>query len=121
MPIIHISGASGSGKSTLGQKLSTYFTVFDLDRILFDFVKQCEESKESAKSIFENWIYRYQTHLNNLISQQTQDPKKVLIFVGLNTSIGSINFRKSTFTPPKHFYDLHATHKFYIDLTTEIL
>jgi adenylate kinase family enzyme len=120
MPIIHICGASGSGKTTLGHKLCEYYKrkaiVIDLDIMLFEYVKKLEESKLSVEVIEDTWIKLYQSHLDEEINKIKN---KLTIFVGLNTSIGSINFRGKKFDPPKHFYDLHADKTYYIDLPEE--
>jgi len=50
------------------------------------------------------------------------DSWKSIIFVGLNTDLGSLGFRNDKLKPPKTFYNIHADYKFYIDiLVNEIL
>lgn len=121
MTIIHICGASGSGKTTIGEMLARRLrkgvAVIDLDDLLFKFVREQEESKESRKAIQDQWIFRYQALIDETIHRYFS--VNLLIFVGLNSSIGSFNFRGSKFQPPDHFYDLRADHKIYIDLPEE--
>jgi len=44
---------------------------------------------------------------------------KPIIFVGLNTDLGSINIHGNVFKQPRAFYDVRADYKFYIDLSVE--
>lgn len=117
--IIHISGASGSGKTTLGNKLKEIFQdtiiIKDLDDLLFEFVKNQENNNISTNLVIKNWKKNYQKHINNFINNQN----KPIVFVGLNTDLGSLGFRNTKITPPKTIYDIKAKHKFYIDLPIE--
>jgi len=87
--IIHISGPSGSGKTTLGNKLKEKFknkiVVKDLDDLLFEFVMIKEKSKYPVSTILKNWKEDYQKYIDKYIKNQN----KPIIFVGLNTDLGS--------------------------------
>jgi len=119
MVIIHISGASGSGKTTLGNKIKEELggkvLVKDLDDLFFDFVKIKEKSKESLEELKKNWKKEYQEFIYDFINEQM----KPIIFVGLNTDLGSINIHGNVFKQPRAFYDVRADYKFYIDLSVE--
>jgi broad-specificity NMP kinase len=108
--IIHISGASGSGKTTLGNKLKNKFgnkiIVKDLDNLRDMFIKSFYGNKK--------WTYidavKYQDYINNFINKQ----KKPIIFVGLNDN--------TRFGEDKTlYYDVHSSHKFYIELDDRII
>jgi hypothetical protein len=71
-----------------------------------------EKSKKSDSTILETWKKDYQSYIDDYIEKQ----KKPIIFVGLNTDLGSLGFRNKKLTPPKAFYNVHADHKYYIDL-----
>jgi len=120
--IIHISGPSGSGKTTLGnkikEKLKNKIVVKDLDDLLFEFVMMKEKSKQNTSIILKKWKKEYQKYIDNYIENQN----KSIIFVGLNTDLGSFGFRNDKLKPPKAFYNIHADYKFYIDIpVNEIL
>jgi len=119
MVIIHISGASGSGKTTGGNKIKEELggkvLVKDLDDLFFDFVKIKEKSKESLEELKKNWKKEYQEFIYDFINEQM----KPIIFVGLNTDLGSINIHGNVFKQPRAFYDVRADYKFYIDLSVE--
>jgi len=120
--IIHISGPSGSGKTTLGnkikEKLRNKIVVKDLDDLLFEFVMMKEKSKQNTSIILKKWKKEYQKYIDNYIENQN----KSIIFVGLNTDLGSFGFRNDKLKPPKAFYNIHADYKFYIDIpVNEIL
>lgn len=117
--IIHISGPSGSGKTTLGnklkKKLGKKIIVKDLDDLLFEFVMMKEKSKERTSTILKNWKKEYQQFIDDFIEKQ----KKPIIFVGLNTDLGSLGFRNKKLKPPKAFYNIYSDYNFYIDLPLE--
>ena len=117
--IIHISGSSGSGKTTLGNKIKNRLgdkvIVKDLDDLLFEFVMMKEKSKQRTSTILKNWKNDYQKYIDEFIEKQ----KKPIIFVGLNTDLGSLGFRNNKLTPPKAFYNVYADYIFYIDLPLE--
>ena len=116
--IIHISGPSGSGKTTLGNKIKEQFKskiiVKDLDDLLFEFVMIKEKSKYPVSTILKNWKEDYQKYIDKYIKNQN----KPIIFVGLNTDLGSLGFRNDKLKVPKAFYNVYANYKFYIDLPT---
>ncbi len=101
--IIHICGASGSGKTTLGNKLEKYFknkiVVKDLDSLRDEHIK---ESYDTSKGWSVDEI-KYQKFIDNFIKKQ----KKPIVFVGLNDNRLGIK---------KIYYNVHAEHKFYIDI-----
>jgi adenylate kinase family enzyme len=120
--IIHISGPSGSGKTFMGyrikEKLGDKVIVADLDDLLSEFVMIKEKSKQATSDILDTWEKDYQQYINDYIEKQ----EKPIVFVGLNTNLGSIDFRNKKITPPQAFYDIPADYKFYIDLAiNEIL
>ena len=104
--IIHISGPSGAGKTTLGNKLKTKYNdkiiVKDIDDLRSEFMKEHYGNKE--------WDVidkdAYQQYIDNFINKQD----KPLIFVGLN---------HMPWWHPDLYYDMHSTHKFYIDISNE--
>lgn len=114
--IIHISGPSGSGKTFMGyrikEKLGDKVIVADLDDLLSEFVMIKEKSKQATSDILDTWEKDYQQYINDYIEKQ----EKPIVFVGLNTNLGSIDFRNKKITPPQAFYDIPADYKFYIDL-----
>jgi len=106
--IIHISGASGSGKTTLGNKLKEHFkskiVVKDIDYIRMEFIK--EHYRDKKWDVIDKDAY--QQYIDDYIDKQD----KPLIFVGLNNM------------PWWHkdlYYDMHPTHKFYINIPNEIV
>jgi len=106
--VIHISGASGSGKTTLGNKLKEKFgnkiVVKDLD-ILRD--EHSDEAYDKTKpwSIDE---VKYQKYIDNYVTKQN----KPLILVGLNDNPRGTK---------KIYYNVHAQHRYYIDLDGNII
>lgn len=99
--IIHISGAPGSGKTTIGKelkgKINSDIPVIDLDD-LFDIFMAENEFKFDSKL--------YQEYIDRTIAQSS----KPLIFVGLNMDMGHT----------KTLYNIHPTHKYYIDIPLDI-
>ncbi len=106
--IIHISGASGSGKTTLGKKLERKYgnkiAVKDIDDLRMEFIKENYGDREwdiIDKDAYQKFIDDYIDKIN-----------KPLIFVGLNNM------------PWWHedlYYNMHPTHKFYINLNDETI
>ena len=105
--IIHISGPSGAGKTTLGNKLEKYsnkIIVKDIDDLRVEFIK--EHYGDKKWDVIDKDAY--QQYIDDYIDKQD----KPLIFVGLNNM------------PWWHkdlYYDMHPTHKFYIDIPDEII
>jgi adenylate kinase family enzyme len=101
--IIHICGASGSGKTTLGNKFKSKKNIIvkDLDDLRDEFIKSFYGNKR--------WSYinedAYQKYLDDFINKQT----KTIIFTGLNDNT---RFGKNK----RLYYNIHADHKYYIDL-----
>lgn len=101
--IIHVSGPSGSGKTTIGNRLKQMFEnkiiVKDIDDLRDDFIKEYYGN--------EKWTIidkdAYQKYIDSYVSRQT----KPLVFVGLNNM---------PFFHPDHYYNMHSTHNFYIQL-----
>jgi adenylate kinase family enzyme len=106
--IIHICGASGSGKTTLGNKLQTKYKrkiyVKDLDDLRQEFIIANYDT--SKKYSFSET--KYQKYIDSFISKHSNKP---LIIVGLNDN----HFGKSK----SMYYNLHADHRYYIDITDE--
>jgi adenylate kinase family enzyme len=107
--IIHISGPSGSGKSYLSSKLKdkfgSKFELIELDNVRADFVKDNYKEKDYKK--IKNFDkQKFQKHLDKLIKSKD----KPVIIEGLN------HFH---WWDIDHYYDLHATHKYYIDLDVD--
>lgn len=109
--IIHISGSSGAGKSTLSKKLQDKFgskiEFIDLDKIRREFVNKnyIEQNYKKITNFDKN---KFQIHLDKLI----KSINKPIIIEGLN------NFN---WWDIDHYYELHATHKFYIDLDVDTI
>lgn len=102
--VIHIAGASGSGKTTLGNRLKSSFNdrivVKDLDDLRAAFIAERHDGEPFANFDRE----AYQDYIDAYVQSNKFKP---LVFVGLN---------EMPWWHPNHFYDLHATHKYYIDL-----
>lgn len=107
--VIHISGPSGSGKTTLGNKLIKKYgkrvTVKDIDDLRQEFIKSYYGEKK--------WTIinktAYQSYINKFIAAHSKTP---LIWVGLNIM---------PWWHAKHYYNMHADYKFYIDLDNGII
>ena len=106
--IIHISGPSGAGKTTLGEKLEKKFgdkiIVKDIDDLRHEFIKEHYGDREwdiIDKDAYQQYIDKY-------IDKQN----KPLIFVGLN---------HMPWWHENLYYNMHPTHKFYIDIPDEIV
>jgi len=101
--IIHISGPSGSGKTTLGDKIKEKFNddiiVKDIDDLRREFIKGYYGEKK--------WTIidkpAYQKFIDDYINRQN----KPIIFVGLN---------HMPWWHKNHYYDMHSTHNYYIDI-----
>ena len=74
-----------------------------------------EKSKQRTSTILKNWKSDYQKYIDEFIEKQ----KKHIIFVGLNTDLGSLGFRNKKLKPPKAFYNIYSDYNFYIDLPLE--
>lgn len=107
--VIHISGPSGAGKTTLGNRLKSYFgdsiIVKDIDDLRQDFINHNYKNK-TIKGKFDK--IKYQKYIDDFVSKQTIP----LVFVGLNTM---------PWWHKGHYYDMHAIHKYYIDIDTDTL
>ena len=113
--IIHICGASGSGKTTLGNQLKSHFkdkiVVKDLDELL-DEHYTAYFGKDSSHTLGDIKEHAYQEYIDSFIKKQT----KPIIFVGLNDNF--IDFY------PKRkdmYFNVHAQHKYYIDIDDTII
>lgn len=99
--IIHVSGSPGSGKTTIGNKLKKHFgdeiMVKDLDDLFTEFMK--DNHDEFNPESYQEYIYDFIKNNND----------KIIIFVGLNSEHIT-----------NGLYDIRATHKFFINLPTEI-
>lgn len=107
--IIHISGPSGAGKTTLGNQLKLHYgnriVVKDIDDLRQEFIKH---NYKNAKVISKFDKNKYQKYIDNFVSKY----KIPLVFVGLNTM---------PWWHKGHYYNMHATHKYYIDIDTDLL
>ena len=103
--IIHVSGSQGSGKSYMGDKLQLYFGdiihVKDLDNLAHDF--SLTDSTNSTN---------YQEFIDDYITKHSDKP---IVFVGLDAEM-CLGTQDSSDT---RFKDLHADHKFFIDLGSD--
>lgn len=99
--IIHIAGAQGSGKTTMGSKLLKKYK----DKI---YVKDLDEL--SSENKYSN---NYQKFIDEFIESHKDKP---LIFVGLDAELCLGSMEDSDVV-----YDLHATHKFYIMTSKDVL
>jgi adenylate kinase family enzyme len=101
--IIHICGVSGSGKTTLGTKLKEQFggkiVVQDTDNLRDEFVKKFGHFDRD----------KYQTYIDNFVRTNSSKP---IIFVGLNTM---------PWLHKNHYYDMHSTHNYFIELDDETI
>ena len=111
MRIIHISGPPGSGKTTLGRRLLKRFgdtiCVKDVDDLRADFIHSFYG--ESNWSTIDK--EEYQSYIDKFIQKQSKIGKPI-IFVGLTTM---------PWWHKNHYYDLHATHRFYIDISNTVV
>lgn len=107
--IIHISGPSGAGKTTLGNQLKSHFgkkiIVKDIDDLRQDFIKH-NYKNGTIKGNFNK--IKYQKYIDDFVSQQNIP----LVFVGLNIM---------PWWHKNHYYNMHATHKYYIDIDADTL
>lgn len=102
--IIHIAGASGSGKTTLGKQIAAKFcaVVKDIDDLRQEFIH--DHYGEKQWTVIDKDAY--QKYIDDFIAAQTLP----IVFVGLNNM---------PWWHRDHYYDMHADHKFYIDLGDE--
>lgn len=109
MYIIHISGPSGSGKTCLGNKLKEQFinkiVVKDIDELRRDFIKKYYGNKKF--DVIDK--VEYQKYIDNFVKKHSSKP---LIFVGLN---------HMPWWHINHYYDMHSTYNFFIDLDDETI
>ena len=107
--IIHISGPSGSGKTTLGNALQKEFgkriVVKDIDDLRRDFIKAYYGNKKFDIIDKEE----YQKYIDGFVKKHSSKP---LIFVGLN---------HMPWWHPNHYYDMHSTHNYFIDMDDETI
>ncbi len=106
--IIHIIGPSGAWNTTLGEKLEVEYSnkiiVKDIDDLRHEFINK--HYGEKKWNIIDKDAY--QLYIDDYINKQN----KPLIFVGLNNM------------PWWHkdlYYNMHPTHKFYINIPDEIV
>lgn len=112
--IIHVAGVQGSGKSHMGEKLNLYYGdivyVKDLDMLYAEFITDD--------------LTNYQGYIDDYIMKHSDRP---IIFVGLDADIclgpkQSINDKGKNKDKNKDintFYNLHANHKFFIDISDQ--
>jgi adenylate kinase family enzyme len=109
--IIHISGSSGSGKSYLSKKLKDKFgskiEFIELDKVRKIYVEQNFKEPDYKKITNFN-KEKFQEYLDKLIKNKN----KPIIIEGLN------HFH---WWDMEHYYELYATHKFYIDLDVDTI
>ena len=109
MSIIHVSGPSGSGKTCLGNKLKEYFKskiiVKDIDDLRIDFIKKNYGNKKF--DVIDK--VEYQKYIDDFVKKHSSKP---LIFVGLN---------HMPWWHINHYYDLHSTYNYFIDLDDETI
>jgi hypothetical protein len=105
----YFGSLSGSGKTVLGNKLKAKYknkiVVKDLDNLRDEFITKTYDTSK-------NWGFedaKYQLFIDNFI----QHTKKPLIFVGLNDNNWGEN--------KNLYYNLHATHTYYIDIDDMIV
>jgi hypothetical protein len=107
--IIHISGPSGSGKTTLGNSLQKEFgkriVVKDIDDLRTDFIKKYYGNKKFDIIDKEE----YQKYIDGFVKKHSSKP---LVLVGLN---------HMPWWHPNHYYDMHSTHDYFIDLDDETI
>ena len=100
--IIHVSGAPGSGKSTMGRQLAKRYRglifVKDVDSLRADFIRR----RYGAAPIKSFDAAAYQAHIDAYVAAHRARP---LVFVGLNVM---------PWWHRDHYYDLHATHKYFV-------
>ena len=110
--IIHISGAPGSGKSTLGQYIKKNYKniiVYDLDDLYHTMIKKMEN--QSLEIFKKNLRIEFQKYVDKLIKNNEN-----ICFVGLNYPDPRISYKeKEVFVRPFKV-EIHADHKFYIDI-----
>ena len=116
MTIIHISGASGSGKSFLGDQLKAKFgnkiVVKDIDALRMDFIKKHYRDLCGDPPCFNFGVIDkagYQVYIDDFVKKHTSKP---LVFVGLN---------HMPWWHKNHYYDMHSTEKYFIDLDDKTL
>lgn len=97
--IIHVAGSQGSGKSYMGDKLQLYFGdliyVKDLDELSHEFMLKD--------------LTNYQAFIDQFIIAHADRP---IVFTGLDAEMCLGSQKESD----DKFYNLHANHKFFIDL-----
>jgi hypothetical protein len=118
--IIHICGASGSGKTTLGKKLKSHFgkklIVHDIDDLRDKVISAYEKTTMRGPTFAKRYTELFQQYVNELIAKSRNVP---IVFVGLNAYILGEEIRfKGAYYPGSWTLDVHADHKFYIDLPT---
>jgi adenylylsulfate kinase-like enzyme len=113
IPVIHISGPSGAGKSYMGRKLYDIYKnkilVYDTDVLNKDFILKTYktlDTKEFNIKSMEKYIHRLIT-----------DAKVPVIFTG----IGSYAWLDKDEKYQYKYYNISATHKFFIDIDIETL
>lgn len=103
--VVHVAGASGAGKTTLGKRLKRRFgtkiVVKDLDDLRTEYIAKKYKTARWSWADFD--AKGYQVFLDQYIAKI----RKPLVLVGLNHIF---------FHDKKLYYNVHATHRFYIDI-----
>ena len=113
--VVHISGASGSGKTTLGNKLKSRFgdkiIVKDLDELLDDYFANAF-GKNSNHNLGDVDEKLYQSYIDEFV----QNHAKPIVFVGLNDNFVDFYPKRKNM-----YYNVHAMHEFYIDISDDVI
>lgn len=105
--VVHVAGPSGAGKTTLGRRLKADFgdriEVKDLDDLRAEFIAARYHGEPFASFDKES----YQAYIDKFVESHKFLP---LVWVGLN---------EMPWWHKGHFYNVHATHQYYITLDDE--
>ena len=122
--IIHICGAPGSNHSSLFTRLAKFYKnriiIKQMSALMLEFLHEHESRDISLGDFIRKFADLYQEYIRQFIDlHKTRD----IVFIGLNAvrDAYDVDFRGRKITCPVACYNLHSTHKLYIQLPENIV